>query len=426
MKEEDKELDHLFKKRLHDVESVFAYNEEDWMALEARLDKKDKKRAAMYWLRIGSGIAAMLFLFLGWWLFGLTDFNNNSSTAKKTKQGDDKVSTQVMPKLETQKNTNEQPIEKAVLANNSISKKNKFFVSTKQIAQNVSVAQNIEKNSEVPIVPADKEVGNEERVTPVVPAEINNGSVIQQSIANNTNTVATPIVTDAALATDSNLSAPETAKVKKLAIDKRKHQIQFAISAVASSDLNGTSSLGQGKVGNNIGALLNVSISKRLTIQTGLIYSNKPYQGNFNSYISAYGNNPYATKYVPTSINVVCKMFDLPLNLDYRLFENAHNVLSFGTGLSSYIMLNENYQYNFEPVQYASKNYEVPNSKSYLFSILNLNATYERKLNQRIGVMVQPYYKLPLRDIGYGSVKLHSVGLSVGLRLNLNNNKLGR
>ncbi|MBB2144660.1 hypothetical protein GM921_04145 [Pedobacter sp. LMG 31464] len=425
MKEEDKELDHLFKKRLQDAENIFAYNEEDWMALEARLDKKDKNRVVLRWLRIGSGIAAMLLLAFGWWFFGSTDLNNNPATVKKVKQSDDKISNQPIFKSETQKNDNELSLEKTLLTHNSIPKKHKVSVPTKQLVQNLNTQQNTEENSIASTVPAaKKEEANAAIVIAAVSPEINNSVVVQQQVANNVNT--TQVVIDAVLPTDSSSSIVEPEKIKKPKTGKTKRPILFAISAVASSDLNGTSSLGQAKVGNNYGALLNVSISKKITIQTGLIYSNKPYQGNFNSYISAYGSNPYATKYVPTSINVVCKMFDLPLNIDYRFFENEHNVLSFGTGLSSYFMLHENYQYNFEPVQYASKNYEVPNSKTYLFSILNLNATYERKLNQRIGVMVQPYYKLPLRDIGYGSVKLHSVGLSVGLRLNLNNNKLGR
>jgi hypothetical protein len=426
MKEEDKELDHLFKKRLQDAENIFAYNEEDWMALEARLDKKDKNRGVLRWLRIGSGIAAMLLLAFGWWLFDSPDLNNNPTIVKKVKQSDDKISNPIVFKSETQKNNNELPLEKTLLTHNSIPKKHKVLVPTKQLAQDLNTTQNTEENNLASIVPDVKkeEAHKEVVVIAAVSPEINNGVAVQQQVANNVN--AESNVVDATLPTNSGPSITEPEKIKKPKTGKTKRPILLAISAIASSDLNGAGSLGQSKVGNNIGALLNVSISKKLTIQTGLIYSNKPYQGNFNSYISAYGSNPYATKYVPTSINVVCKMFDLPLNIDYRLFENEHNVLSFGTGLSSYFMLHENYQYNFEPVQYAAKNYEVPDSKTYLFSILNLNATYERKLNQRIGVMVQPYYKLPLKDIGYGSVKLHSVGLSVGLRLNLNNNKLGR
>jgi hypothetical protein len=437
MKEEDKELDHLFKKRLHDVERNLAYNEEDWKALEARLDKKDRKRAAFYWLRIGSGIAAMLLLFFGWWFFGSTDLDINTTTAKKIKQGNDKVSTPIVLKPAAQKNSDGQSLEKPILADRLFAKKQKVFAPNKEIIQDVRVAPRADENNlssavatntatreEAPVTASAIIATTNTTTTAITPAETSTGNTTPQ-VAVNTTVATVPIVSDMELTTDSGLTTvPEIAKIKKLAKDKKKHQIQFAISAVAATDLNGTSPLGQGEVGNNFGALFNIGVSKRITIQTGLIYSDKPYQGNFDSYMSAYGSVPYASKYIPTSINVLCKMFDLPLNLDYRLFENGHNKFSVGTGFSSYIMLHENYQYNFDPAQnYPSKNYEVPNSKAYLFSILNLSATYERKLSQKLGIIIQPYYKLPLRDIGYGNVKLHSVGLSVGLKLNLNKSK---
>jgi hypothetical protein len=52
--------------------------------------------------------------------------------------------------------------------------------------------------------------------------------------------------------------------------------------------------------------------------------------------------------------------------------------------------------------------------------VANLSATYQRQLNSKIALDVQPYLKLPLTDLGYGQVRLQTTGVAVGLTWNLN------
>src|SRR4051812_3107591 len=69
MKEGEEKIDNIFKKRLDDPANNLAYNEDDWDALEQMLDKGKKRPIIAYWLPVLSGIAALLLLFIGWWLF---------------------------------------------------------------------------------------------------------------------------------------------------------------------------------------------------------------------------------------------------------------------------------------------------------------------------------------------------------------------
>jgi hypothetical protein len=55
-----------------------------------------------------------------------------------------------------------------------------------------------------------------------------------------------------------------------------------------------------------------------------------------------------------------------------------------------------------------------------MFSIMNLQATYERKINSNVGLSLQPYLKIPLSDIGYSKVKVQTFGVAVGLNWNIN------
>src|SRR5258708_6336013 len=68
-KENEKEVDDLFKKKLEDPVDQASFREEDWGALENMLGKHKRKKGIIYLLPVLSGVAALLLLFLGWWAF---------------------------------------------------------------------------------------------------------------------------------------------------------------------------------------------------------------------------------------------------------------------------------------------------------------------------------------------------------------------
>ena len=191
---------------------------------------------------------------------------------------------------------------------------------------------------------------------------------------------------------------------------------QFALSVIASPDMNGVNSLQQTRIGGNVGLLFSAGISKKWTITTGAVYSVKPYTTGFQNYhtLSQFNTNP---------VNVMadCRVLDIPVNVGYQVYYKHQNKISIGSGLSSYFMLRENYKYNYSS-NYATgpAEYNVVNKNQHILGILNINATYERQLNQKVGISLQPYLKLPLTGIGYGQVRLQTAGLAVGISWNLN------
>jgi hypothetical protein len=84
-------------------------------------------------------------------------------------------------------------------------------------------------------------------------------------------------------------------------------------------------------------------------------------------------------------------------------------------------MMHQNYVFNYAyPYTIGPTNYTAKTNGKYYFGVLNLNATYQRQLNSRVGISFQPYLKLPLTNVGYSEVRLQSTGFALGLIWNIN------
>ncbi len=189
----------------------------------------------------------------------------------------------------------------------------------------------------------------------------------------------------------------------------------YAISAIGSSDMNGVNGMQGSRVGGNIGGMFSVSASK-WTISTGVMYSIKPYAENYADY-----HTGYVFKNPPSSIGVNCKMLDIPLNVNYQVYKKQSNRITLGTGLSSYIILREDYKFSYDdPYAYGPKGYSVINKNRNILSVMNLDATFDHQINSKFGITFEPYVKLPFSNVGASQAKLQSAGIAVSLNYNLN------
>ena len=67
----------------------------------------------------------------------------------------------------------------------------------------------------------------------------------------------------------------------------------------------------------------------------------------------------------------------------------------------------------------TSKNMKYANRPDYMFSALDLSVGVEMGINNSLSVLVAPYVKVPVRNIGFGQVELSSAGIncrSTGIR----------
>jgi len=162
--------------------------------------------------------------------------------------------------------------------------------------------------------------------------------------------------------------------------------------------------------------MLTLKLASNWSFSTGGIYARKLYQTGFNNY------NPSKniwTEYYPNSVSADCRVLDIPMNINYTLLSRKNYTVSLGTGISSYIMLREDYRFTYAETN--SNNplaYHAVNENKHWLSVLNLQASFEQRLNQRLSFSLQPYLKIPLTNIGFAGVKLQSLGMAANLSWN--------
>jgi hypothetical protein len=435
MKNEQDKIDSIFKKQLEDPARQSSYNDEDWDALEQMLDK-DKKPRRIMWLPIISSIAAMLLLVIGWWFFKpATVINKPVKQQVTVKRVPNAVPDTTLGHSQQQAAVNTIPytITEHTKQGQKLGAKPQGSISHKTQPNNLANTE-VGKPGKIKGVilapPAYNAVNTNNAqskiakdsspalatVNPIVKKPVSTDTLNESKTItkNNAQQIAANETTEKAVTPATAAPAADKTPKKKI-IKQLNGRPQFAIGVIASSDLNGVNSFGsQSKVGSNFGVQLSVGI-KRFTISTGAIYSIKPYTTGFENYTSS-----YKFKQNPTSVTADCRMIDVPINVGYQVYKNQRNKISVGTGLSSYFMLYENYKYTYDAANTGPQSYQVKNSKNYLLSIANLNVNFERQLNTKLSLSVQPYMKIPLAAVGYSQVSLQSVGIAVGFNYNFN------
>ena len=183
---------------------------------------------------------------------------------------------------------------------------------------------------------------------------------------------------------------------------------KFGFRFVLSPDLNSIENLGKMALGGSIGLLFEYKISKKLLIQTGMVYSSKNYVGSFDDYHNWKDWRGYHPS-KPTEVDGGCKVFDIPINLRLNLFEKPKQTWFVSSGISSYWMMNENYTYNY--AWNSPRAVDWSDNSKYYFSVLNFSVGLERQISKRFSFQIEPYLKTPLKNVGRGGVNLYSSGL---------------
>src|SRR5690606_16767157 len=120
------------------------------------------------------------------------------------------------------------------------------------------------------------------------------------------------------------------------------------------------------------------------------------------------------------AVNAECDVIDIPVNLRYDFYRKGANRAGLTAGLSSYLMLSERYRYRYQ--DYDSRLYEYRNENQHFMGVANAGIVFERELNSKMSIGLQPFIKIPLTGIGHGKVKLISTGAAVRLNMRLGQN----
>ena len=167
------------------------------------------------------------------------------------------------------------------------------------------------------------------------------------------------------------------------------------------------------KPGATMGFILGYSFNQKWSIESGLLWDTKRFYDN-----GKYFNPP---GYTPTNgitiiaVNGKSRLYELPVNVKYTIIPGKHN-LFVTTGISSYLMRSENYDY-----EYTQNN--LPGGHNYLsytnetknwFSVVNLGVGYTHKFAGAGSLRIEPYLKLPLKNLGTANMPIMGTGLNIG------------
>lgn len=213
-----------------------------------------------------------------------------------------------------------------------------------------------------------------------------------------------------------NPEQSDSARRQRLAIKKVPYRL--SVNLLISPDL---SSIGFSKwrtPGTNVGVSLEYHISNKISVSVGAIYSTKIYEAAGKNYNPA---SSYWANYYPKPVDVkgTCKVIDLPVNIRYNFLNREKYNLYVSGGLSSYLMLKEDYKYIYKVYDPNQRyGWHGKNENKHFFKVVNLSAGYERKLNGRFSFQAEPFIKLPAAGVGYGRIKLLSTGLFMSMKYN--------
>lgn len=376
-------IDKLFSEGLNPEKDPIPFNKADWDLLEQRLNARERRKQVVFWTKTLSGIAAVILLVFSWWLINPV----------KQKSPVQQTAIQKDTPLSPDSSSINKPVESkdpSGLVFNNIGKQ---FISKETLKEDLD---------RVEISYLD--TGFKPRIS------------IPDSMPSIENRIAVKAL-DSINTQQTAILSPKSEKPVVSGLEPRK----VVLSILAAPAINGVNNFNNVKVGSDIGVLLTVGLTKRLSVSTGAIYAKKLYETGFDNY------NPSGDtwfKYNPEEVYADCRVLDIPLNLNYELINKGKHIVSLGTGLSSYLMLKEDYHFVYgKSNSTGPQDVHLVNENKHLFSVINLEASYERRLNSKIGISLQPYMKIPISDIGFARVKLQSVGMAVNIKMNLGKNK---
>ncbi|MEI8115383.1 MAG: hypothetical protein WCI54_17250 [Bacteroidia bacterium] len=391
------DIDKLFREGLNPIEDQTNSAEADWSKLKDRLDQNENKKRGVFWLTRLSGVAALILLFFTFRML-LPEERIPIIQQAEVQQKDLKNQSKVSPEAKKTVSKTE-PVSKTLLA------QNKHF--EKQSPKKHIAVQSTEKQT-----PQKDTIRVE---------DLSARKATKKQIAN---------------AENSNASQPERVKIQEqekspaesslFAANEKpnvpsvpEHESRkLALSFLAAPDYNGVNNLNNASMGNDFGLMVSIKIAKNWSFSTGAVYGKKLYETGFSNY------NPIKniwTEYFPKSVTADCRVLDIPLNISYTVLNRKNTSFSLGSGISSYIMLREDYSFTYvEHDDDTAMAYHVVNENQHWLSVINLQATLEQRLNSKLSVGIQPYMKIPLSNIGFAGVKLQSLGMAVILSYNLN------
>ncbi|MEO8713023.1 MAG: hypothetical protein ABI405_12910 [Parafilimonas sp.] len=423
MKEDD--MDEMMRKAAENYD-VDAEKASDWNAVFAAVhgegneppveEKKRKRRFVFWWF---------LLIPLGW--IANTEYNkfntqhsitkNNSASSLQTKTKDAEANT--LPVAGNNLSTKnlkltvtgqeKKGITTSVENNSSIHYKNQLKAQNKIEEKSSNNNLNID-NSSLP----EKYENNE----PQIQSADKTKDINNVELNNNGNNIIDSqtliyIQKDNSTAINKNTKPADISKAKSALKKEKNNTHYFYAGLLAGGDFSFVHFQKTQSVGYNIGLLVGYKFNK-ISIESGLFLDKKNYYTSGEYFDKS--KVPYFYNAELLSANGYCKMFEIPLNVKYDISKIKKHTWFATTGLSSYLMNKEFYNYAYiKNGQEYNGGYPYYHTTQNWFSVLNLSAGYQLQIHTKNNLRIEPYYKTTFSGVGTGSLSISSAGINIGI-----------
>jgi len=120
---------------------------------------------------------------------------------------------------------------------------------------------------------------------------------------------------------------------------------------------------------------------------------------------------------VPERTAANCLVLEVPVTLSFALVQQPRRSVWISTSLHNSWLLTEQYEYWYaQPGPDQPTGWMGRGKNNHWLSAAGIALMYEQKLSPRLGLTVQPYFRLPLKGFGHGAVQLYGSGVHIGMR----------
>ncbi len=232
------------------------------------------------------------------------------------------------------------------------------------------------------------------------------------AVKKGSDSITTPIITSIT-DTTNNLQQPKASKKAYPSLQSR-----FSISVLTGVDISTVKFRYASDMGYNAGLLGGYHFNNRWSLHTGVIYTKKNYKMAGSDFTAPKGTAP--SYWALETVEGYCQMWEVPLLMRYSFVNKTNRRFFVSTGLSSYFMTKESYDYYYPfNNRIVTRNGTYNSGEKYLFSIAHFSAGIEQHVGKNLSMLIEPYAKIPVSGVGFGSIKLSSLGVNLALQYRL-------
>ncbi|MDZ7660267.1 outer membrane beta-barrel protein [Fodinibius sp.] len=416
-------LEEFFRKKVREYD--IEYKEEDWLKLESRLDAAEAdNKQHNYWKRY-SAAAAIILLF--------------SILAYYTYQQQQRIDqlNERLTRSEQVKNPQNGPLEilpdglfDFSFPNNPSDTRSEQTLNTKQSSGNIAeTTENNPGNSQ------NERNSNEESQQQFSTSDSYQQSIALAKLSESAQLSARDMYTDFETSdfTSNNLNPPNTidrsTNTSYIPESSNKFNTQnqlpgrqtprLTVGLMGGPDISTAGGISDFyDPGYKIGLSVEYNLTKNLALSVGAIHSKVQYTASGNDYSPPEGYWSYGG--APEETIGKCLLIDIPISLKYNVLHFDHSRLFATGGFSSYIMLNEDYRFTYDGYSSGQpQRWQERTGTRHWMSNAVFSLGYEVDLRKDISLRIEPFIKVPMQEVGWGNVKLYSMGSFISVNYNI-------